>query len=191
MLEYASMTRLPAIVLVIAAAQTSVASAGAYVGLGVGTAVGGSWQAPERGNEGDVDGFERSGRLVVGTRISKLSLEGQVGRFALTFGDPLEYQGTQLGVGLKYSIPLGNNFEVFPKAGVGRTWLSGMSSPDESYAGNGWFLGAGVEYRLNLGVTAASLFLDYQRSSTDFDSVPMYAFDSSIGMWTLGATVSL
>jgi hypothetical protein len=176
------MTRLAAIAVALVAIP-SVASAGTYLGLGIGTAAGGSWESSSY--NGDIDGFERSGRLLVGYRISKFSVEGQVSRFALTFGDPLEFRGHQAGVAAKFNFPLGNNFEVYPKAGVARTWLSGMNGPD-SYAGNGWFLGAGAEYRLNLGVTAASLFVDYQRTSTSFDSDPMDTIDGAIGMWTLG-----
>jgi hypothetical protein len=104
------------------------------------------------------------------------------------------YQATQLGLGLKLNLPLGNNFEFFPKLGVQRTWLSPQADNAmlETGAGTGYFLGAGFEYRLNLGVTAASIFVDYQRSSTDFTSdETMVKWDGSSSMWTLGATISL
>lgn len=184
------MLRTAAAALVIAA-TSSVASAGTYVGLGIGTAAGGSWEHNQLELQGDVDGFERSGRLVLGMRMSKLSVEGQASQFALTFGDPSEFQGTQVGVGLKLNVPLGDNFEIYPKGGLARTWLTGRGTVMDDYAGSGWFLGAGVEYRLSFAVTAASLFLDYQRTQTTFGSDSQYDFDSSFGMWTLGATLSL
>lgn len=166
------------------AASASVACAGTYVGLGIGTAASGSSD-----QSGDVEGVERSGRLMVGTRFSKVSIEGQASRFDLGFRSS-SYDATQLGLGLKLSFPLGHHFEAFGRGGIERTWLS---SPNGMYDadGNGWFLGGGFEYRLNLGLTAASLFVDYQRSSTDFTNDRMSQFDATASMWTLGATLAL
>ena len=42
------------------------------------------------------------------------------------------------------------------------------------------------------GVTAASIFVDYQRASTGFtNDETMAEWDGVTSMWTLGATVSL
>jgi hypothetical protein len=184
-LDYAPMTRL-AIAAVLLAASTSVASAGSYLGIGIGTSADGSVGASET-----VEGAGRSGRLMVGTRFGRLALEGQGSRFDMMFASS-SYETTQLGLGLKVSVPLGNNFELFGRGGVQRTWLNldGDSTMYDS-AGNGWFLGAGIEYRLNLGVTGASIFLDYQGSSSTLTNDRMQEIDGSTGMWTLGATVSL
>jgi hypothetical protein len=183
------MTRL-ALAAVLLAASTSAASAGTYLGIGIGTAANGSAESSNGADMGTTDGFERSGRLMVGSRFGKLSIEGQGSRYDTTF-DHLGYQATQLGVGLKLNLPLGNNFEVFGKGGVERTWLSTDAATMHDAAGNGWFFAAGFEYRLNLGVTAASLFVDYQRSSTDFINDYLLEYNGASGMWTLGATVSL
>lgn len=183
-LVHRAMSRL-AVVAVVFAASTSVASAGTYLGLGIGTSADGNL-----GDSGTVEGAGRSGRLLLGARMSKLSLEGQASRYDLAFQSSL-YASTQVGLGLKLSIPLGNNFELFGRGGVQRTWLNHEPGMTYDVAGNGWFGSAGVEYRVNLGLTAASVFMDYQRSSTDFTTERMTEIEGAAGMWTLGMTVSL
>jgi len=183
-LDNAPMTRL-AIAAALLVASTSAASAGTYLGIGIGTSADGSLDGGDT-----IEGAGRSGRLMLGSRFGKLSVEGQAGRFDMMFTG-ITYQSTEVGVGLKVNIPLGDNFELFGKGGVQRTWLSAEVSPMYDAAGNGWFLAGGVEYRLNLGVTAASLVLDYQHASTTFSRSAMAEFDGSAAMWTLGATVSL
>jgi hypothetical protein len=170
-------------------ASTTVASAGTYVGLGIGSETSGSATRSDGIDAGGMDGFGRSGRLMVGTRISKLSVEGQLSRFDLEFGAQ-PYQSTQAAAALKLSIPLGNNFEVFGRGGLQRTWLSPQGS-GYAAAGSGLLLGLGLEYRLNLALTAASVFVDYQHTSSSFTDDAMTQFDGSTGMYTLGATVSL
>ncbi len=125
---------------------------------------------------------------MLGTRFGYFAIEGQAARFDMMFASST-YETTQLGVGLKGSLPLGNNFEVFGKGGVQRTWLNNAGTLYD-VAGNGWFLGLGVEYRLNLGITGASVFMDYQHSSSTVTNDRMSTADISTGMWTLGATVS-
>lgn len=178
------MTRL-AIAAVLLAASTSVASAGTYLGIGIGTSADGSL-----GDSDTVEGAGRSGRLMLGSRFGRLSIEGQASRFDLMFAGGGAYESTQLGAGLKANVPLGNNFELFGKGGVQRTWLN-LDGTAYDLAGNGWFLGGGIEYRLDLAVTAASIFVDYQYSSTTLTNERMLEVDGSSGMWTLGATVSL
>lgn len=177
---------------VILASMTSVASAGTYIGLGVGSeSTGGAEYSDGRGSVGGgMDGFERSGRLMVGKRMSKLSVEGQASRFDVNF-DYNGYEATQLALALKLSLPLGSGFEFFGKGGLERTWLSGGPSEMHGAAGNGLLLGAGFEYQFSLGLTGASIFVDYQRASTSFENEYMVAWDGVTSMWTLGATVSL
>jgi len=171
------------------ASFTSVASASPYVGLGIGSEASGS--ATTQNSETSMDGYDRSGRLMVGTRLSRLSVEGQASRFDVTVRDR-DYQGTPAALAVKLSLPLGNNFEVFGKGGLQRTWLTHQGgNSDFDAAGSGLLLGAGFEYRMDLGVTAASIFVDYQHSSAGYQNERMTAWDGSTNLWTLGATVSL
>ncbi len=170
------------------AALTSVASAGTYLGIGVGSETSGGAEI-DGTDIGSMDGYGRSGRLMVGSRFSKLSIEGQASRFDVAFNN-YTYGATQVAAVLKLSIPLGNNFEFFGKGGLERTWLSDNNSMLDA-AGNGILLGAGFEYRLSLGVTSASIFVDYQRASTGFENDYPQRWDGVTSMWTLGATVSL
>lgn len=171
------------------ASMTSLASAGTYLGVGVGSEASGSGTYGR--NDVSMDGYDRSGRLMLGTRFSKLSVEAQGSRFDVAFNNNA-YDATQLALALKLSIPLGNNFEVFGKGGVQRTWLSfNGTNSDMDAAGSGLLFAAGFEYRFNLVATAASLFVDYQHSDSGYRNGKMVEFDGTSSMWTLGATVSL
>ena len=91
---------------------------------------------------------------------------------------------------LKYSLPLGNNFEAFGRGGVQRTYLSGPGIM--GVAGNGWVLGGGFEYRLDLVATAASIFVDYTHNQTSLDTgFGRPQLDSAVSMWTLGLTLAI
>jgi hypothetical protein len=178
------------IALVLTVGASTAASAGTYIGLGIGSEATGSATRAGGLDAGSMSGYERSGRLMLGTRLSKLSVEGQGSRFDVSF-DANGYQATQLGLALKLNLPLGHNFEVFGRGGVQRTWLTQSFSSMHDAAGNGWVAGGGFEYRLNLGVTAASIFVDYQRSQTDFTNDYMLQWQGTSSMWTLGATLAL
>jgi hypothetical protein len=165
------------------AATGSIASAGPYIGLGIGT-------GPSLDNDKIVspEQTSRSGRLLFGYSfhlpIGRLSIEGEANRFDFTLnGDPMS--STMAGAGLKYSFPLGSGFEVFGRGGLQRTWLS-----DGVYAGdgNGYYLGAGFELRIPV---FGSVFVDYERQSATIDSSTSTTYDQSAGMFTLGATVNL
>ncbi len=168
---------------VIVAAMGQVASAGTYLGLGIGTAANAS------ADNVMMDGDGRSGRLMLGYRFSRIAVEGSGTRYDLFVGSA-PYQATQLAAGLKVGFPLGNNFELMGRGGVQRTSLSMTGSQGADADGTGYYLGGGIEYRLNLGLTGASLFVDYQRSSTDFDNGSRQ-YEGIASMWTLGATLSL
>jgi hypothetical protein len=182
------MRTLAAVALV--AASATAASAEAYLGLGIGTtaSVG-----------GDMTSFQgdgsRSGRLILGSRFGRFSVEGNGTRFGL-IGNSVAYQADQLAAALKYSFPLGNNFEVFGRGGLERTWLSTDAMTRQNFAGNGYLLGAGFEYRLDLAVAAGSIFVDYTRTATGFsgdsaDASRMPTLDGTASMWTLGLTLSI
>jgi hypothetical protein len=168
------------------AATGTVASAGTYLGLGIGTAASPGGDIAMTSSDGN-----RSGRLVLGTRFGHLSVEGAGSRYGLFRGNT-PYDGTQMAVALKYSLPLGNNFEAYGRGGLERTWLSTDTSAAD-FAGNGWLLGGGFEYRMNLGVTAASVFVDYEHSDTDLvNQTSMQSHkDETIGLWTVGLTLAI
>jgi hypothetical protein len=177
------MRSLLAVALVAAAA--SVASADPYLGLGIGTAASPSGQMTNTSADGN-----RSGRLIAGMRWGHLSLEGAGSRYGL-FKGPYPYQGTALAAALKYSLSLGDNFEVYARGGLQRTWLS-TDRIASNWSGNGWLLGAGFEYRLNLAGTGASVFVDYEHADSSLvNEQSMANQDEAVGLWTLGATVSL
>lgn len=164
-------------------ASTQLATAGGYVGLGIGT-------APAMNNDGEslslaADG--RSGRLLVGSRWGQISLEGALHKYdALSPGrEPFEvYQGSVAG---KASFPLGNGFEAFGRVGLARTWLvNPIGSFDKE--GNGFLLGGGFEYKFNVAPTQLSLFIDYQYNAAKLDG-DRGAMDLSSRMWTLGVTL--
>jgi hypothetical protein len=174
------------IAVAIVAATASSASAGTYLGLGIGTAASpGSDIGAMTTNDGS-----RTGRLMLGTRFGHLSVEGAGSRYSIARGAS-PYDGTMLAVALKYSLPLGNNFEAFGRGGLERTWLNSDDYSD--YVGNGWLLGAGFEYRLDLGATAASIFVDYEHTDSTLtnQSDMQTQKGETIGLWTLGVTVAI
>jgi hypothetical protein len=163
------------------AAAGSIASAGPYIGIGIGT--GPSVSNDKVPNAGEQS---RSGRLLLGYSfrlpVGRLSIEGEANRFDLEL-DANPLSSTMAGAGLKYSFPLGSGFEVFGRGGLQRTWLSGDTY---SGSGDGYYLGAGFELRIPV---FGSVFVDYERQSATINSSINY--DESAGMFTLGATVNL
>jgi hypothetical protein len=178
------MRSLLAVALVAAAAST--ASAGPYVGLGIGTAASPGGELSMTSSDGN-----RSGRLLVGTSFGRFSIEGAGSRFGV-FREAADYDGTQIAAAGKYNFPLGDNFEVFGRAGLQRTWLSADKGGSE-WIGNGWLLGAGFQYRFLVKTVDASLFVDYQYAAANLvdQSTTTRERGITLGLWTLGATVSL
>jgi hypothetical protein len=122
-----------------------------------------------------------------------VSVEGTAQRYGvLNESGRSPFDGTQLGVAAKLNLPLGNRFEAFGRGGLQRTWLS-TNTNQPSYTGNGWLVGAGIEYRLDLGVAGGSIFIDYTYADTTFtkQNAAMAQLDGSAGMWTLGLTLSI
>jgi hypothetical protein len=173
---------------VLLAASTSIASAGTYVGLGIGSApsVSDSANDPYRS-----DG--RSGRLALGWRMGRFSVEGALSGFsyvqANSPGDG-HYDSRSGQIAGKFNYPLGDNFEAFGRVGLLRTQLTPTSTTGGDVTGDGYTLGAGFEYRLNLGVAGGSLFVDYSRNQATFGTGAS-AVDQTGSMWTLGVNVSL
>lgn len=182
--------RMPRLVFaaVLLAATASTASAGTYVGLGIGTGP---------GTTGDMafnkDG--RSGRLQLGVGFGRVAVEGMAGKFSVRTNDGYAYDDVSFGVGGKLNIPLADRFEVFGRLGYQHSFLSPTSDANRpDFDGGGMFGGAGFEYRLSLAVTSMSLFVDYTVARSALTS-PMTFGDREFGfttrLWTLGMTVSL
>jgi|HubBroStandDraft_6_1064221.scaffolds.fasta_scaffold38591_2 hypothetical protein len=169
------------------AATGPVASAGTYIGLGIGT-------APSVGND-TITGAQndgRSGRLLLGQSfglpIGRLAIEGEANRFSMILNGE-GYDSTMLGVDLKYSLPLGNGFEAFGRLGLERSWLSANGdASDYEGSGDGYYVGLGFEYRIAI---FGSLFVDYERQSSTIDSPTSTTYGQTAGMFTLGATINL
>jgi hypothetical protein len=178
------MTRLALAAVLLAVSATS-ASAGTYVGLGIGTSP---------ATSGDVEMFEngRSQRLQIGYRLGPFSIEGMGGRADLARADATSFSWTTLGVGGRLSHELGAGFEVFGRLGYQHTSIEQPGGYD-SFSGEGVMFGGGFEYRLNLLVASGSLFVDYnvERSTLDRMNVPERQYDLTSRVWTLGAILSL
>ena len=178
------------VALVMATAGTS--AAGTYVGLGIGTAPAFSEQ------RGQLESDSRSGRVLVGMRFGNVSVEGAVSGYDLAIqsdsGVVQPYGNLYTAsAALKLSLPLGNNFEAFGRAGVHHTWISADES-ELDVSGNGLLIGAGIEYRLNLLIGQGSIFMDYQYSRAKLDGELLFdsnALDTSARMLTIGLTVGL
>ena len=183
MLDTSAMIR-AGLVAVVLAVTASAASAGTYLGLGVGTSadLGGGMGRFTTDNG-------RSDRLIVGYRFGRLSIDGSGTRFGLL--NQGRYDGTELAAALKLDVPVAGQLGVFARGGVERTWLSSQST-QPSLSGDGYILGAGLEYRLDLLLGAGSIFLDYNRSDTNYQvDNTMQKVDGTTSMWTLGLTLQI
>lgn len=175
-----------AVILVAAAAPAS--HAGTYVGLGIGSSADVGGQMSNFGGGFGSDG-SRSGRLILGYRFGRLSVEGNATRFGLLYNNNLQDEITTLSAAAKLSFPVESHFEAFGAVGLERSWLSAQIS-DQDMSGNGYLLGAGFEYRVDLGL-GGSIFVDYTRSDTSFQNSRMHTLDGTASMWTLGLTLSI
>ena len=162
------------------------AHADGYIGAAIGT-------GPSLGNnQFTAEQAGRTYRALLGYSFQlpfgRLSLEGEANRFNLAL-DSYPYHSTMLGAGLKYSVPIGNGFEVFGRGGYGHTWVGDddPSAPGANGDGDGYYLGAGFEYRLSI----CSFFVDYERQSVAIQTLESGIYDQSAGSFGLGATLSL
>jgi hypothetical protein len=175
-------------VILVAAASTA-ASAGTYLGLGLGSSasVGGT----DTGSAVFAQGSDRSERFIVGQKFGYISIEGAGTRYGL-YHQTTGYDGTAVALAAKLSLPLGNGFDAFGRGGVQRTWLSTDTANAMEYSGNGWLLGGGFEYHLGVSLLGGgSIFVDYERAKTTFDGQAGRPFDNTVSMWTLGLTLSI
>jgi outer membrane protein with beta-barrel domain len=164
-------------------AISSTASAGGYLGLGLGTPPGVN---DEMATTAAPDG--RSLRGLGGMQFGRFSVEGALNGFGVIthHGDQNVYQAS---VAAKYNLPLGNKFEAFGRAGLERTWLS-LDDDRYNFAGNGFLIGAGFEYRFDLSVTHASIFVDYMIHHASLENT-RGKLDETSRIWGLGFTVGI
>jgi hypothetical protein len=146
------------------------AHAGGYLGLGIHS---------EAGLGGDMnDNFSSTGhnggRLTLGTRISRIAIEGTLDGTDISstngFGERRDYSLVSAGIGGKYFVPLaaGGAFEAFGKFGLQRSWLRGDGDARIDHSGDGWAAGAGLQYSFNVGlVGGAALLVDYTYQKLD------------------------
>jgi hypothetical protein len=178
-------------------ATTTAASAGTYLGLGIGpdANVGGTESISSGGRSARLLGGYSFGGLKVGAISVEASITGQ----SLTYNSNARgmFDAKELALAGRYNYPIGYHFEVFGKVGVHHTWLSHQDSAHYGSvydsSGNGVLLGLGVEYRLpNIGpVHGPSFFLDYTHYMTTLEGNGFMFEGASVGMWMLGFTVGL
>ncbi len=163
--------------------STSVASAGGYVGLGIGPgpAVSDNQFMLEEGG--------RTGRLLGGYSLGRFAVEGSFTQQDLKTSADYVFTGRQAAISGKYTLPLGSGFGVFGRAGVQKTWLIDDTKGLYDADGTGIVIGAGAEYSLDLKLLGgAALFLDYTYNSATVSN-PKSSFDFATRQWMLGATV--
>jgi len=172
--------------IVIVAALAGSASAGTYVGLGIGK--------PNVSDDGN-DEYATSGRshrVMLGTRFGRISVEAAyTGYDVVPDGGPGPVDSRSLSAALKLNLPLGNDFEAFARGGVLHTWI-GESGASMGMSGNGYTFSGGFEYGLDLGLARAALFVDYTRNLVELSSDnDMRVLDQTASQWTLGFAVFL
>jgi hypothetical protein len=165
-LVYARMKR-AILAFAILGATGPVASAGIYAGLAIGPSL-------ETSGDGSYTSSDRTGRLIVGYSLGQISVEGGAMRGSLTQDSSnIGFDVTQLSLSGKYSLPLTDGFQAFGRLGLQRTSVDAQdTSFNGAYdtSGSGYILGAGIEYKLNLVATSASIFVDYNFASTALTS---------------------
>ncbi len=183
----------PVLAIALLAAAGAPAAAETYLGLGLGTSADMSSTTTNAPSPQTVQGNGRSGKLLLGIRFGRLSIEGAAMRYGM-YMDQYGADNTQLSAALKYSFPLGDSFEAFVRGGLVHDSIDiqyQMAQTGWNASGNGWLLGGGFEYRLNALVTGASLFVDYEHTSTGMTNGNADTFDQTTGVWMAGVTLSL
>jgi hypothetical protein len=135
----------------------------------------------------------RSERFILGQSFGRFSVEGTGTRYGLGYVNTATgWDGTSLAIAGKLDLPLGNNFSVFGRAGLQRTWLSAQRDTMRSFDGDGWLLGAGFAYHFDAALLGGgAIFVDYNRDKSTFTGAGNKPFDATASMWTLGLTLTL
>jgi hypothetical protein len=165
------------------AISVTTASAGGYLGLGLGAQPGVNDELARVAAP-----IGRSLRGLAGVRFGNVSIEAALNGFGVIAGGG-DQNVYQLSGALKLSLPLGNNFEGFGRAGLERTWLN-VGDDRYNLTGDGFVVGGGFEYRLNAIVSNASIFVDYNVHHATL-SYSTGTVASTPRIWGLGFTVGI
>ena len=166
-------------------AISTTASAGGYLGLALGT-------QPAVNDEMATDVAAPSGRslrVLIGSRFGNFSIEGALNGFGVIAPSRGEKTLYQVSGALKLNLPLGNNFEGFGRVGLERTWLN-VDDDRYNWAGNGFLVGAGFEYRLDAVLTNGSVFVDYNVHHATLEDTRDKR-DATERIWALGFSVGI
>ncbi len=160
------------------------AHAGGYVGAGIGTSAAVSDSTGSLSSD-----TSHSARIVVGQRLSRVSIEGAYGAYGLASSNrPAPFDARSLGLAAKLHLPLVDKLDGVVRVGLEHTWLAGDTAPDLS--GDGWTGGLGLEYRLKLALASASVWIDYSRHATTLQGGAS-KLDATADMWTAGVSIGL
>src|SRR5262249_42693065 len=169
-------------------ASSRVASAGVYLGLGLGTD-----GFPATVHTLDTDG--RALRLFGGFRFPSFtfggnaSIEGGVEGYDLFLRQSraTTYSGREWFAAGRFTYPFSSDFDAYARLGFQRTSLSGTGD----LAGTGYLAGVGVDFRISTPVVSGTLFLDLTRTAQTltFDDARSTMDDASVNRWMLGFTV--
>jgi Outer membrane protein beta-barrel domain len=165
-------------------AISTTATAGGYLGLGLGAQPGVNDQMAM-----STPPVGRSLRGLAGLRLGKLSLEGAINGFDV-IARGAERPLYQLSGALKLNLPLGDNFEAFGRAGLERTWLD-VDDARYNLTGDGFLAGGGFEYRLDAILASASLFVDYTVHHATLEDARNNKLDEISRIWALGFTIGI
>ncbi len=160
-----------------------VASAGTYLGLGIGSGI-------QPSGDGSFSSSDRTGKLLVGYSFGQIAVEAAAQRGSIVDNGGNGFDLTQLSLTGKYSLPISDGFEAFGRGGLERTTLGSQQGVVSDMAGSGFLVGAGIEYKLKLPVTSASIFLDYNFARTSINGGNLTAAQTlDTHGFTLGATI--
>lgn len=165
------------------AATAGTASAGGFVGLGLGT-------TPGISNDDDATADGRSARLEVGYSFTNFSIEGLASRFDLLDKFGTRYSDTSLGIAGTYRVPLSDGFGAYGRLGYQHTGVSLKTAEGAGASGSGILFGGGADFKLPLPATNLSIFVDYTIAHSSL-RVDGEVDDEGHGLtsrtWTLGA----
>lgn len=173
-------TSFAAIVAAATLGLAATAEAGNYVGL----AIGGSPVLDGPYTEGDRKGTGKNGRLLVGHRFGRLSLEAAVSAYSFA-NHNAGYDVRTISGGGKLNVPVRGKLEVLARLGAERSWLSGTEARLDPAQADGFYAGVGAEYPLDLGLGRGSVFVDLTQHEGDTEN----DLRLSVTRWSVGVTI--